>query len=123
MRVTNVVSAAAVHAHSGVVVSTICPLPPVALTAESGPLSVRLHFTGDGSEDVTAVDPQAARDTPQTMRSVRGRSERINWQIAASTTMSRSPDTIHSAATAGKVRQYVRHDGPPSRAPREEPPT
>ena len=64
MRVTQLASAEAVHAHSGVVVRTTCPLPPDGPMADSGAPSVRPHLLmTDGPVEVTAVDPHAASST------------------------------------------------------------
>ncbi len=57
-RATQVASAPAVHAHSGVVTSATSPLPPVAAIGDAGGESVTEHFTGVGAVDVTAVEPQ-----------------------------------------------------------------
>ena len=60
-RATHAASAAAVHAHSGVVTSATSPLPPADGSGVDGPVSVTAHFTGLGAVDVTAVEPQALR--------------------------------------------------------------
>jgi len=93
IRATQLASAEAVHAHSGVVVSVTCSLPPDELTADSGPASVTLHLTTVGPVEVTDVDPQAASQTVQATGSTMLLNRRVNRQTVASAAMRLIPDT------------------------------
>jgi hypothetical protein len=90
MYATQLASADAVHAHSGVVDSTTSPLPPEALMAESGPVRVSVHLTAVGSVDVTAVDPHAASPTAQAAARTARKDFCEQRQTVASTAMNRS---------------------------------
>jgi len=92
MRATQLASAEAVHAHSGVVVSTTCSLPPAGLMAEAGAVSVNVHLSSVGSVDVT-VDPQAASRALTTATGARRRNHRLNRPDTVSTTMNPIPCT------------------------------
>jgi len=84
---TQLASAEAVHAHSGVVVSATCSLPPDELTAAAGAARVSAHLTGVGSVVVTDVDPQAASSALLTARSARRSDHGVNRAVTFSRTM------------------------------------
>src|SRR4051812_22118097 len=84
---THAASAAAVHAHSGVVVSTTCSLPPDELTAAAGAARVRAHLTGVGSVVVTDVDPHAASSALLMTTSATRSDHGVNRAVTFSRTM------------------------------------
>ena len=61
-------SAAAVHSHSGCVVTVTVPAPPLALIAPVGPASETRHFGAEGPvTDSVDVEPQAETKSAATM--------------------------------------------------------
>jgi len=88
MRATQLASAEAVHAHSGVVVRITCRLPPEALMADSEAVSVSPHLLmADGPVEVTEVDPHAARSTVHAATDRSCRDGRVNRHPVSSRAM------------------------------------
>jgi len=95
---TQLASAVAVHAHSGVVDTMTVPTLAEAASGESGPVNVTRHLIGDGPVEVTDVEPHAARGTRLATTSKDSRVRRLIREKYGSKDMGRVPSQLLATA-------------------------